>query len=413
MSTTTVAAPPPHTRGHRRGESGYHRLVVALFAAGLATFAQLYGVQALLPALARQFHASPSQAALTVSVGTGALALSVLPWSAAADRVGRVRVMTWSLVAATLMGLVAPFAASLGMLLLVRAVQGAALGGLPAVAMAYLAEEVDGSHVGRAAGIYIAGTSVGGLSGRILTGAVADLGGWRWGLGAVGVTGVAAAVVFGLTVPTARGFVPRGLRPSGDQPSMGLRRRLVVSLRDPALLALYAQGLLLMGGFVTVYNYLGFRLTARPWNLSQAVVGSLFVVYLAGTVSSAVVGRLAERVTASRLLVGSVLLLAVGAVMTTSGSLVLVLTGLVVLTAGFFGAHATASAWTGRRAKQARAQASALYTFAYYVGSSVGGWLGGLVYGGLGWAETVGFVVLLCALAVVAARPLIAERASV
>lgn len=390
--------------GHERGTPGYRRVVVALFAAGVATFAQLYSVQAVLPSLATGLDVGASEAALGVSVATGALALSVIGWSAVADRTGRVPAMVASAVAATVLGLAVPLAPGLGPLLVLRALQGAALGGLPAVAMAFLAEEVHAREVTRAAAVYVAGTSLGGLTGRILSAAVADLAGWRWGVGAVALAGAVATVAFCCVVPRSRGAV-RARRGVGPR----LRTRVREALRDPALLALYAQALLLMGAFVTVYNYLGFHLLQAPFSLSQTVVGLLFVVYLAGTASSSLAGRIAAGGRRLPVLVGSALVVALGALLTLSTHLVVVVAGLVALTAGFFAAHAVASGWVGVRAAPAvRAQASALYTFAYYLGSSVLGWLGGLALTVGGWGAVVGGVsalaVLAAALAVLVLR---------
>ncbi|GAA0288011.1 MFS transporter [Kineococcus aurantiacus] len=401
MSLDTRTATP--WLGHERGTRGYRRLTVALFAAGVATFAQLYSVQAVLPAVATGLHLGASEAALGVSVATGALAVSVVGWSAAADRFGRVPVMVVSAVLATALGFAVPLAPSLTPLLLLRALQGAALGGLPAVATAHLAEEVHAREVALAAGAYVSGTSLGGLSGRVVSSAVADLLGWRWGVAAVAVAGLAATVVFCALVPPARGTARRGT--SGP----ALRTRVRRAVSDPGLLALYAQALLLMGGFVTVYNYLGFRLLRPPFSLSQTVVGLLFVVYLAGTLSSSLAGRLAGRGRA-RVLLGSVAVFTAGCLLTLAGDLVVVVAGLVLLTAGFFAAHAVASGWVGARAHpQVRGQASALYTAAYYVGSSVVGWLAGFAFGAGGWAVVVGVVVALavCAavLAVLGLRP--------
>ncbi|NAZ88805.1 MFS transporter, partial [Kineococcus sp. T90] len=171
------------------------------------------------------------------------------------------------------------------------------------------------------------------------------------------------------------------------------------ALADPGLLALYAQGLLLMGAFVTVYNYVGFRLLAPPFSLSQTVVGLLFVVYLAGTASSALAGHLAAA-GRLRVLLGSTAVLAAGAALTLAASLLLVAAGLVLLTAGFFAAHAVASGWAGARARPgARAQASALYTVGYYAGSSVLGWLGGLAHDAGGWGAVVAGVLAAAAAA--------------
>ncbi|WP_432512756.1 MFS transporter [Kineococcus sp. SYSU DK001] len=395
MRSPTDTRPGAPWLGHERGTPGYRRTTVALFAAGVATFAQLYSVQAVLPALADGLHLTASRAALSVSVATGALAVSVVGWSALADRVGRVPVMVVSAVLATALGLAVPLAPGLGALLVLRAVQGAALGGLPAVAMAHLAEEVHAREVALAAGAYVAGNSLGGLTGRIVSAGVADLLGWRWGVAAVAVTGLAATAVFCAVVPRARGFVPTTSR--------GVAGRVRRALTDPSLLVLHAQALLLMGSFVTVYNYLGFRLLRPPFSLSQTVVGLLFVVYLAGTLSSSVAGRLATR---GRLpvLLGSTGVFVLGCLLTLAADLAVVVTGLVLLTAGFFAAHAVASGWVGARAHPAvRAQASALYTFAYYAGSSVVGWLTGFAFGAGGWGVVVAVVAALAVCAAVLA----------
>ncbi len=386
--------------GHPRGSRGYRRAVLALSAAGVATFAQLYSAQAVLPALAAELGGTAAHAALSVSVATGALAVSVVGWSALADRTGRVPAMAASLLVATAVGLAVPLAGDLAQLLVLRALQGAALGGLPAVAMAYLAEELRGRDVAPAAAAYVAGTSLGGLSGRLVSSAVADLAGWRWGVAAVALLAAAATAVFAALVPRARGFARRR-RDDGGPP---LAHRVRAALAAPGLLALYAQALLLMGGFVTVYNYLAFRLLEPPYALSQTLVGSLFVVYLAGTWSSAAAGRWAARAGRLRVLAVAVALFAAGTALTAAAPLPLVVAGLVVLTAGFFAAHAVASGWVGALAPPgARAQASALYTFGYYAGSGLLGWLGGYAFTAGGWPAVVAAVVACALLALVLA----------
>jgi len=366
-----------------------------MVAAGVATFAQLYAAQAVLPAIAHEFDASAPQVALTVSFATGGLAVFVLVWSGAADRFGRTRIMSWALAASTILGLAAPFSPDLLTLVIVRAAQGLALGGVPAVAVAYLAEEIHPGHLARVTGMHIAGNTVGGMSGRLVAGAVADVGGWRWGIAADSLLGAAAVVVFFIAIPPARGFTPQ--RRGTDEPGLG--RRLLTSLADPGLIALYCQAFFLMGAFVTVYNYLGFRLLAEPFGLSQLVVSFMFVAYLAGAAGSTLAGRAAEWFSRKALLLLATGGMALGAAVLVSTSFALVVVGLLVCTTCFFAAHATASAWVGHRATTARAQAAACYTLAYYVGSSLFGWLGGFLYDGPGWTAVVGYVVGLCAIA--------------
>ncbi|PSK92298.1 YNFM family putative membrane transporter [Murinocardiopsis flavida] len=405
MSGSSAPSAAGEWRGHRAGDAAYRRVVIAMTAAGISTFAQLYSVQALLPSLALTFDASAAQTALTVSFGTGGLAAFVVVWSGLADRFGRARIMTASLVVSTLLGLAAPFAPELWLLLLIRAVQGAALGGLPAVAMAYLAEEIHPADLGRAAGFHIAGNTIGGMSGRLLAGAVADVAGWRWGVGADGLLGLAALAVFVVAIPQAHGFRRR------TTAGPGLARRVGAALSDTGLLALYAQALLLMGAFVTVYNYLGFRVLGPPFDLSQTVVALLFLAYLAGTLSSSLTGRVIERVGRHAVLLGAVAAMALCAAVLLAGSLWAVAVGLLLFTFFFFAAHTTSSAWVGRRAAPGvRAQAAALYTLAYYLGSSVFGWIGGLCYDRFGWHGVVAYVASLCAAAALAGLGLRSRR---
>lgn len=387
--------------GHPKGSRGYRGVLVGLAAAGVATFAQLYSVQGILPQLAAELEISAAAAALAVSAATIGLAVTVIPWSAAADRFGRLPVMRAAIVAAVVLGLCVPLSPNLPVLLALRFAEGAALGGIPAVALAYLTEEVSRLHAAVAAGTYVSGTTVGGLAGRILAAPIAEQTSWRVGVAAVSVVAAAAAVVFMLTAPRQHGF--RRVRVPGH----GFGHRLLANLRNPPLVGLYLQGFLLMGSFVAVYNYLGFRLAEPPFSLPAGLASSLFLAYLAGTWSSRAAGSLAGRM-AGRGGRRSVLLIAIGTMaagllLTLAGSLPAVVAGLLVYTAGFFAAHAIASGWTPLLAVEGRAQASSLYNLFYYTGSSVLGWAGGLFFEGAGWAGLAVFIGSLLFLAGLAA----------
>jgi MFS transporter, YNFM family, putative membrane transport protein len=377
--------------GHAPGDPSYRRLLIALFFAGVATFAQLYSFQAVLPQLSARFHVDAATAALTVSAATLGLAAGVIPWSIVADRIGRVRAMGIGIGVATAVGIAAPFIPQFGALLGARLVEGAMVGSVPAIAMAYVSEEVLAAHAARAAGVYVAGTSIGGLSGRIVAAPIADLLGWPIGVLAVALLCGVSAVLFLVLVPAAQAAPPAPGR---------VAERLLRNLRSPRQLAIYAQGLLLMGGFVAVYNYLGFRLAAPPFSVPPVLIGLLFLAYLAGTFSSARAGALASSRGRLPVLVAAIAVMVAGVLLTLVPWLPAVIVGLLVLTAGFFGAHAIASGWAPAEAPGGRAQASSLYNLAYYAGSSIVGWAIGLVFVGVGW---VGVTVAVAGLAVLAA----------
>lgn len=383
MTSTPVSAQTP---GYRRGEAGYRRITMALFAAGMATFVAMYGAQAVLPALSAQFSVGPAAAALSVSATTGLLALTIIPASVLSERFGRVPVMAVSAVLSALVGVAVGFASSLWMLVGLRALQGVLLAGVPATAMAYLADEVHHGDLGAAMGRYIAGTTIGGLCGRVFSGLVLDWASWRWALEVVAVVALVFSLVFVRLAPPSRRFRP--------QP-VGLRTttaNIIEHLKNPGLLALFGSAFLLMGGFVSVYNTLGYRMLAAPFNLSQTVVGLLFLMYLSGTVASALAGRLADRFGRARVLLACEVIGLVGLLVTLVEHLAAVLVGVLVFTAGFFAAHAVASGTVGLLAANHRAEASSTYMCLYYVGSSVLGAAAGLAFSHGGWGGEVAFV---------------------
>ncbi|UNO40243.1 MFS transporter [Streptomyces sp. MST-110588] len=409
-SRAAAAAGPadPESAKLRPGGPGYRRMSLALFAAGVATFALLYSTQALLPAISAGLDVTADQASWTVSAATFGLALGVIPLSALSERFGRRAMMTASLTVAALVAMLVPFAPSLGWLVALRAVQGVALAGLPASAMAFLAEEVRAKALVAAIGLFVAGNSIGGMSGRIVTGWVAQAWGWRAALGAVGLMAVVCAVAFRLLAPRPRHFTPRTVGPRA------LARTLAGHLGDPLLRRLYAIGALFMTVFGAVYTVIGYRLVAEPFNLPQGIVGSIFLIYLVGTVSSAAAGKLVGRLGRRGALYLAVGTTAAGLLLSLSDALGAVLLGLVLITAGFFAGHAVASSSVSRAAKTGRAQASALYQSAYYIGSSLGGTLGALAFHAGGWEATVllGLTAMVAAASITlyATRKAAAER---
>ncbi len=371
--------------GYRRGDAAYRRITLSLFAAGMTTFVAMYAVQAVLPELADDFGLTPAVATLAVSATTGMLALAVIPASVLSERFGRVPVMSASAVASVVIGLVVPLAPTMELLVSGRALQGLVLAGVPATAMAYLAEEVDGTDLGAAMGRYIAGTTVGGLAGRVLAAVALDVTTWRWALEAAAVLSLVFTVLFLRTAPPSRRF---RVKRHGLRDTVG---HLGGHLRDPVLVMLYGTAFLLMGCFVGVYNLLGFRLIADPFRLSATLVGLVFLLYLSGTFSSALAGRLADRFGRRRVLFACELVALAGLVVTVVDQVAVILVGMLAFTAGFFGVHSVASGWVSAHAQENRGEASSLYVFAYYLGSSVLGGLAGVAYAAAGWRGIVGF----------------------
>lgn len=392
LSVKPVSATPP-SEWIERGSPQFMRVTLALFSAGLATFALLYCVQPILPVLSQQFGVSPAESSISLSLSTGLMALGLLFTGPISDAVGRKSVMVTALMLAAICTLISATMTSWQGILLMRALIGLSLSGVAAVGMTYLSEEIHPRVIAFSMGLYISGNSIGGMSGRLLTGVLTDFFSWRVAVGVIGCFSLAGALMFWKILPASRHFRPASLRPR----SLLINFRL--HWRDKGLPFLFAEGFLLMGAFVTLFNYIGYRLLSAPWSLSQAVVGLLSVVYLTGSWSSPKAGAMTSRFGRGPVMIGATAIMLAGLLLTAFNSLWIILPGMMLFTAGFFAAHSVASGWIGPRARRAKGQASSLYLFSYYVGSSVAGTLGGVFWHNYGWMGVTAFISVLLLLA--------------
>lgn len=362
------------------------RISIALFLAGFATFSLIYCTQPLLPAFAAAYAISPAESSLAVSLTTGCLAVSILCAGALSEALGRRGLMFASIALSALFNILAAIAPGWDWLLAARTLEGVSLGGVPAVAMAYLAEEVPSERLGFTMGLYVSGTAFGGMTGRVATGALTAALSWRGALAVAGFVDLAVAFVFIALLPPSRNFVvTKGL---------SVRAHLAAwygHLRAPYLPALFLTGFLALGAFMTVYNYAGFRLSAPPYDLTQAQISLIFFAYLGGIAASTAAGALADRVGRGPVMLAGTLVFLAGLALTMLLPLSAIITGIVIITIGFFMVHSIASGWVGRLAAKNKGHASSLYLLSYYAGASLLGSAGGWVWRASGWAGITGY----------------------
>jgi MFS transporter, YNFM family, putative membrane transport protein len=378
----------------KRGTRNFRMANLALFAGGFNTFAILWSTQPLLPEIAKEFHVSPAVSSLTVSAATIALAISMLFVGSLSEVFGRKSVMTISLLASSVIAILTAFSPNFHFLLFFRILQGIVLAGLPAIAMAYLGEEIEPPSLGLAMGLYISGNSIGGMSGRIISGVLTDYFDWKIALVGIGIISLIASLLFWMTLPKSTHFKPREFE------IKKLGTSLLSQFKEPGLLYLYVIAFLLQGSFTTLYNYIGFQLLAPPYSLSQTLVGFIFVVYLVGTFSSTWMGMLADQHGRRKILQVSLIILLVGACFTLNTNIWFKFIGLAIFTFGFFAGHSIASGWIGKISTHDKAQASSLYLFFYYAGSSIGGTAGGTFYSGFGWVGVIGMIICFAMIAI-------------
>lgn len=377
-----------------RGTREYSRAIAALFFGSLATFGAEHCVQPIIPIFTTEFGVEPAVSSLTVAFGTAGMASAMFLIAILARRLPRKKIMAGGLILAALLAVVMSRSERFELILALRFLQGMLLAGFPAMAIAYINEEFDPKIIGAVTGIYIAGTSVGGLAGRLILSALTDHFDWRIALASLGGLYVLIGLAFSITLPKPTHVVDR-------KAELAHVRDFVRLLRNARLVGVYLIAALVMGSFVCTYNFISYVLLAPPYSLTQTQVGLVFLMYLIGTASSALMGRLSDRIGSGRTLLIAIVVMLIGVGISIVETLIGKLIGLALITYGFFGAHSAAAAWSGRLDEADKARISAMYMLFYYCGASVIGTVGGKFLVADGWSGIVLFlsIVLSSALA--------------
>lgn len=390
-----------------KAQDAQKKITISMFLAGSACFAILYCIQPILPSLSDSFHVTPAQSSLSLSLTTAMMAIGMIVAGPFSDAVGRRGVMMYSLLVASALTMTSAFIHNWYAFLAMRAITGLALSGVAAVAMTYISEEVHPSVLPLSMGLYISGNSVGSVSGRLITSVITDYSSWHVALAIVGIYALISSVIFCKVIPASKKFTPSRIS------LRYLIRTCISQWRDRILPLLFILGFILMGTFVTLFNYVSYRFAGSPYHLSQAVIGLLSVVYFSGTLSSHNAGMLSKRYGKGIVLLGALLMMLLGVLLTFSGVLWVIVLGLVCMAAGFFAGHSVASSWIGKRAVTGLGQASSQYLFCYYTGSSISGTLGGYFWHVGGWNGICIFLVLLLTIGVAIACSLLKSDSTV
>ena len=373
------------------GSKSFTAILWSLFFAGFASFSSLYCVQPMMPIFAKFFQVSPTHSSFPLSFSTIALAIGLLFTGFISDRFGRKPIMVFALFLVSVLLLVSASFPIWEIFLTTRIFIGLAVSGVAAVAMTYIGEEISQKDIGLAMGLYISGTAIGGMGGRLIAGVLVDFISWQSATYIIGFINLVIACLFYLLLPKSQHFKPYPFRFSR------FKAAFEQNLKDRKLRILFAEGFILMGCLVTVFNYISYHLLEAPFQLSQSWIGLISIAYLAGIYSSSKAAQWSFKYGRAKVLPLMLLMMIAGLLITLIPALWAILLGLIIFAFAFFAAHSTASSWVSVQAIQYRAVAASLYLFCYYIGSSLLGSSGGLIWENFGWIGINLSVVLVLA----------------
>ncbi len=367
----------------------FRRIKLGIFITGLSVFAQLYLFQPLLPELTRYYQITPEHSSLAVSAGTVGMAAGLFIFAFWADRIPRKRLMVASILLASFLTMISAAAPDFNILIALNFLKGVSLSGVTAVALAYLSEEVSIGVLGTAIALYLSGNTIGGMSGRVVSLLIAGYEGWHAAVLSMGIICFFLGLLFARVFPDSRHFSP------SSEPFRNKFRMMGIFLRDHYLQGIFFIGFSVMGSFVSVYNYLGFRLEAPPFSLPHSIIASVFLMYTIGVLGSMIAGKWSDRFSSKKIIWSMVALHILGLTMMFSGNLAVMVLGLGGVTFSFFAAHTLASRMVSQRAPVGKSTATCLYWLFYYMGSSIMGSSTGKVLSHFGWNGFITALIIL------------------
>ncbi|MGE5681862.1 MAG: MFS transporter, partial [Bacillota bacterium] len=321
----------------RKNSKEFSKITRGMFLSGLSCFMQLYLFQPILSSIGKEFSINPAESSFTVSFSTFGIAIGLFAGAFFADRISRKRLIGLALICSSVLTVLSSFVTVFPLLVFINMLKGMFLSGSASVAMTYIAEEIHPSALGKATSLYITGNAIGGMSGRIVATLITGWLSWRWAAGSIGLLCFIFGLLFVIEAPSSKNFKPYKTDVLKNLKAMSMH------LRNPLLLLMYIFAALNLGTFVSIYNYLAFRMQSAPFYLPHEILASIYLMYLAGSAGSMSAGTLSDKFSSQKVLPAMVSFLLAGLLLMLAQNLAVVILGLGIFTASFFGAHTTAS----------------------------------------------------------------------
>ncbi|RIZ53728.1 MFS transporter [Vibrio sp. PID23_8] len=351
------------------GTPEYKRMTLSLALGSFLVFSNLYLLQPMLPSFAIKFAITETQVNWLFASTTLALSLSLLPLAILSESIGRKPIMILGLFSIPVISALMLLGDSFLFLVICRALMGVAIAAFTAVAVAYMAEELDKHAFSMAIGTYIAANSLGGIAGRISGGLLADNFSINVAIEVMMVVTLVGVISVHYLLPKQRNFTP------SSSSWRHHNRAIIGHFKNQRVWLAMLIGSLNFALFVNLYSVMGFRLVSAPHHVPVGLASLIFVCYLGGTFSSRCAGHWSKRYSSVLgMFIGSVISMA-GMWMAAIDSMAAMLIGLLLISFGAFFTHTLAYGWVGQTATQAKATGTALYLVHYYIGGSLGGFL--------------------------------------
>ena len=362
---------------------GIVKLQFTVFSLVSASFTNIYLTQPVLPVLQDEFGVSPVLVSMTVSVVILGIVLSNLFFGYLSDRFSIHPIVLIGGIGVAFGGLVSALTNNFILLIAARLLQGVFIPALTTSLAAWLAKTLPGERLAVVLGSYVSATIIGGLGGRLLGGFIHPPLHWRYAF-------VSASVLTAVTTLLAFVVLPRSDLMISQ--TKGKDEGFFSLLKRGDLILVFGCGAAGLLMFSPIFNFLPYRLTGDPFNLSTELITFIYFVYVLGIFLSPLAGRFSNRYGGGNTLIAGSVILGLSLAVLMVPSLAAIVTGLLGVCAGFFTIHSVAVGLLNQKLSSSHGKANALYAMLYYMG----GWIGitgaGFAFQHAGWGGVIGFV---------------------
>lgn len=368
---TAIANPPKSSTASIR---------LAVFIVGFFAFLQVYSIQAILPVLMADLHASAVQIGVSVGMTVMAIALISPFIGMVSDSLGRKNLILLAMFLLSLPTALAGTSSSVGELNLWRFLQGLSVPGMTVVLIAYISEECQ--DIAKMTATYVAGTVLGGFSGRFLLGYLHELVGWRYGFWILAVATIVGAMIVLYLLPKSANFCK----------NTNLKTALLTlksHTHNKDVLSACALGACVLFSLVGCFTFINLHLANPPYLLSTKALANIFLVYLIGMVITPLSGKIINWVGMYTAIMLAVSVSFLGLVVTLLTPLWAVVLGLTLMCTGVFITQTATISHISTNVKNGRSLASGLYYMAYYAGGSLGAWACAMAFSQFDWTGVV------------------------
>ncbi|GEO16370.1 MFS transporter [Microvirga aerophila] len=366
------------------------------------TVVDLFGTQAILPALARSYGVTPAAMGFAVNATTMGMAAACLVVAYFSHRIDRRRGILVSLTVLAIPTALLAVAPDLATFTVLRIAQGLCMASAFTLTLAYLSEHCSAMDAGGAFAAYITGNVASNLFGRLLAAGLADhLGLPATFLSLAGLNLLGAVIVY-FWLTQSPSMMPQ------HEPGRSPLSVWAEHLKNPLLQPSFAIGFCILFAFIGTFTYVNFVLVREPIMIDQMVLGFVYFVFAPSIATTLLAGRAVQRFGTRPTFWGSLAAAGLGLPLLVVPNLSAVLAGLMLVGIGTFFAQATATGFVSYAATTDRGSASALYLASYFSGGLVGSAVLGQVFDRYGWAACVtgvGLSLLIAALLAVQLRP--------